>query len=1302
MMTNHLRKLLIAVCCAVMVVSGTLVCFSVKADGPVSGGITVTNAQILSGINGNAEKRSFIVSDGENEYAEITAGYGTIGNNEQSFNDYNETAFTGDNWTWISAATSGDYCWHGNSGTYGKDVFLKVAVKKDCYLSLAHPDTGEKASDDNTMKVEVIRVRGEKSSTLSSVAVKNGQNNVANSLLKDAGNVKAGDVVYVALRGQWETKLYFNPEFTFSDTKVIPLNVEKTNATILSEINADSADRKSTVYDVDGELVAEITAGYGTIGSNEQSFNDYNETAFTGDNWTWISAATSGDYCWHGNSKTYGKDVFLKITVKKDCYLSLAHPDTGEKASDDNTMKVEVIRVHNGKTATLSSVAVKNGQNNVANSLLKDAGNVKAGDTVYIALRGQWEPSLYFNPVLTFRDKEKVALGGVYGLNNLIESVLGSEDRVGEIYDSDDRNLFSATALYGEIDKDEKQFSSFDVDLKTIKTDNEKGPQFDQEAWKSQNGTASFIKLEIKQDGVIKFYNPEGFTGGLYFSWSNFSITKVTNHLIKRLYVSDRLNPNGEEKQPPIYGEGEYIDYETAVKSGDVIYLAVYGDNAEDVKYGYQMPLDFLTIDFGESRPVERAVESANIGLMVYNVAQAKGAYVTNESLTAYTLTTGVAERAKAFEKFEDNLLSYPSAGEATAYVDAAGNVLVNAQLGIALRVQILNDCDFRFTHPVIKRGTWAAGYTRVRVCKRSEDNGIEELRSTPVTALELPENYYCPDTYQAKQGEEYIMIFETTNTYYAGTLLPLGYEAGTLEVLPESEKITSASVAAKPQGQQLYGINVYEVSGESYTEMSYADGTFSSASGSALTATDVTAAAGKKVALRITAKRNIRLDLNKTSGVSAIKLASGETVKNNANLAAGDYVDLIFSESGAFEVDLTADKSRYTAAARIDGAKTESYDLYDMMNQLAFGGDSNNYNQRKLSTFTLTSGKLYGAQQTLICTDYETAHFVNPDGSQNTGVKPQFFNDGNGFMGTYVYADNGYDTIITVTAKYDSKITLGNTVMNDEQWALSTYIKALAVDADGTAVVLFDRPMTKTYEKDAFGTTVNLKAGQSIAVVYYTSTTLYGAAHYLPVFTVDTESYDETAVVDFSAARELRVYKEEKTAELESYYNTLGENDYNAANWLEIQKIFETGKEKIMDAASKEEADASFAGYKGAIQAVKTTAQEKAELDAVKNQKIAELDEFFATLKKSDYSSDNWSKLTQIYENGKKSIANQPNATKVNNSFQSAKTAMKAVEKGGSTEKTGCSISMTGSGAWLLIALTVGLAALIKRKVRG
>ena len=1289
--------------CAVAIAAGGIIGFNAKADDAVSGGFTVTNAQILSGISGNAETRSFIATDGENEYAEITAGYGTIGSKEQSFTDYNETSFTGDNYTWISSATSGDYCWHGNSGTYGRDVFLKVTVKKDCYLSLTHPDTGAKTAGDNTMRVEVIRVRGEQSSTLSSVAVKDGENNEADSLLKDAGNVKANDVIYVTLRGQWEPKLYFNPEFTFSQTKVIPLNVEKTNAVILSEINADATNRKSEVFNADGETVAEITAGYGTIGSKEQAFNDYNETSFTGDNWTWISSATSGDYCWHGNSGTYGRDVFLKVTVKKDCYLALTHPDTGAKSCADDTMKVEIIRLHGGKTVTLSSVAVKNGQNNETNSLLKDAGNVKAGDVVYIALRGQWEPSLYFNPVLTFRDKERVELGGVYGLNNLTEAILNAdENRVGEIYDGDERNLFSVTALYGTIDSDENPFTVFDADGNIIKTDENGTPQFNSEFWNAGSGTASFLKLEIKHDGVIKFYNPDDFTGGMYFSWSNFSVTKVASHVKKRVYVSDRINPNGEGKQPPVYGEGEYINYETSVKTGDVIYLAVYGDNAEDVQYGYQMPADFLKIAFGEKASVNSSYESANTGLMVYNVAQSGGAYVTNETLTAYTLTTGVAEREKAFEKFEDNKLSYPASGDVTASIDSAGNLMVNAQLGVALRVKILQDCDFRFTHPVIKRGTWAAGYTRVRICKRSDEKGLEELQSTPLTSLELPENYYCPNTYEAKQGEEYIIIFETTNNYYAGTLLPFGYEAGELEVLPESEKITSASVAENAQGK-LYGVNVYEVSGGNYAEMTYADGTFSSGS-SELTASRVTVGEGKKVALRITAKRKVRLDLNKIAGVKTVKLGSGESVKNNANLSAGDYVELFFEESGSFDIELTADKTRYTAAARIDGAKTETYDLYDMMNQLAFGGDSNNYNQRKLSSFTLTSGKWYGAKQTLVCSDYESAHFVNPDGSQNTGVKPQFFNDGNWFMGTYVYADNGYDTIITVTAKYDSRVTLGNTVMNDEQWALSTYIKAMAVDTDGTAVLLFDRPMTKTYEKDAFGTTVNLKAGQSLAVVYYTSTTLYGAAHYLPSFAIDTESYDQASAIDFTAARELRAYKEGKVTELGNYFASLNENDYNGTNWLELQKLCETGKEKIMDAASTEETDATFNEYKGAMQAVKTLAQEQAELDEVKNQKIAELDEFFATFKKSDYSAENWSKLTQIYENGKKSISKQLNATKVNNAFQSTKTAMEAVEKGGGAEEVGCNScsGAFGASSWLLIALLAGATMFIKRKTRG
>jgi len=39
-------------------------------------------------------------------------------------------------------------------------------------------------------------------------------------MVKDIGNVKAGDAIYVAVTGNWSAQTHFNPVFTFEETKV--------------------------------------------------------------------------------------------------------------------------------------------------------------------------------------------------------------------------------------------------------------------------------------------------------------------------------------------------------------------------------------------------------------------------------------------------------------------------------------------------------------------------------------------------------------------------------------------------------------------------------------------------------------------------------------------------------------------------------------------------------------------------------------------------------------------------------------------------------------------------------------------------------------------------------------------------------------------------------------------------------------------------------------------------------------------------------------------------------------------------
>ena len=358
---------------------------NVSAAEPQS--VSADCAAILAGIYADAENRDYEVKDSSGaDIAVVTAGYGTIGSNEQAFTTYTADYFAGDNWTWITSKMAGDYYWHGNSGTYGRDVFLKAEIKRDSCLNLSHVEiTGQRTDNDETF-VEVLVMRDGREYVVSSVERGNTGTNAANSLLSDAGNVKAGDTVYVSVSSQWEARAYFNPVFTFEEPKETQIDVSVGSPELIRNIAADTADRTA-------EIAAEftpylsVTAGYGTIGTDEKAFDTYDKNYFAkvenGDKYTWLAGADNEYYWWKAGNPD--ESVFYKATVMEDCWLGLSHAAVAKQRSNYGWSKVAVILKRGDETkvvseVTRSAVDVRNEDNTLstpANSLLKNVGNVK-------------------------------------------------------------------------------------------------------------------------------------------------------------------------------------------------------------------------------------------------------------------------------------------------------------------------------------------------------------------------------------------------------------------------------------------------------------------------------------------------------------------------------------------------------------------------------------------------------------------------------------------------------------------------------------------------------------------------------------------------------------------------------------------------------------------------------------------------------------------------------------------------------------------------------------------------------------
>ena len=384
-----------------------------------------TNAEIIAGIASNETNRTFDVK-GENEevYATVSAGYFSVDraaengvsgdltgyddpSAQKEFTSYAPTYLTGSNWEWIASTHESDYCWH-------KNVFLKLEIKKEGYLGLTHPSETRKSDwgdNGHESAIQVVRIREGKVKLLSEEWINNRIEIPENSLLHDAGNVKTGDVVFVASRGRWEPWTYFNPVFTFKETRSEVLELEATNGQILSGIAANTVERRYDVTDSEDKVYATITAGTGTAVTEEKPFDNYSSTHFTSSegkgDWgqPWIAVGSDANYCWATgfSTKGYGQ-VYLKAEIKEEAYLSLSHGAVEHQRTDYAGSKVMVMRLREGKTTVLSEKPRGTSGSTAANSLLGDVGNVRKGDVIYVILTGdEWGAQICFDPVFTFK-----------------------------------------------------------------------------------------------------------------------------------------------------------------------------------------------------------------------------------------------------------------------------------------------------------------------------------------------------------------------------------------------------------------------------------------------------------------------------------------------------------------------------------------------------------------------------------------------------------------------------------------------------------------------------------------------------------------------------------------------------------------------------------------------------------------------------------------------------------------------------------------------------------------------------------
>lgn len=1054
-------------------------------------------------------------------------------------------------------------------------------------------------------------------------------------------------------------------------------------------------------YDIeasDGRTLARVQIGYGSAESLN-AFDTFEETKASktiGKKIYMLSGSGTGDACWSSDGN---ESIVMTLEIREDTYLGISH-----EAFEYNgfySWSVVSVSVYGAdgyfgavSSHTLGSKEGEEKRTVAADSMLSDAGNVKAGDKVVVRVFGnEYGAKMSINPAFTFRESTEEVFGETsVSSSDILGGIASNPTHTLPVFDGRRKKVADIGAFYGKAGETDTPFDIYAENKCSVSA--EKGKYaIGLSGWYSDDKASSYYKISVSEDCDLRLKN-NAFTHGGYYNWTSIAVTRGKENGAKmRIFSSSPVSSLSEGGGKTSYKEGEFYDYSFSVNAGDTVYFEVVGN-----EYGSNIEFDPGFV-FSEQKPAEYEYVSA--GSMVYNTKQTQGGTVENSSLTSYRVMTGTIERPVSFNSFTEGAVSYiPSNSSSPKSSLSATKMLVDNNYSVIVAVDILSDCRFRFVHDAVARGTWADNYTKVQIFKDGGE-GAELLKETTVTTFAVAANYYCPDTYDAAAGETYYFLYRTSNTYYAEFKLSVGYEAGTLKDLPESEEKTVENFFAEnPSSGELYEVAFSECAagGESVL-LACSGGACISESGVRAGKDFIVVPTGYELEVTFLAKGNIRLSLSGAEGAKKILLAGGIEGATVEHLKKGDTLTLVYGETERtdWNLSLKAERGKYTEGARKTGQTQETYDLFDMMIQQAT--TSEEFNHRALSSFRLSSGKLYGDSASLVCYNWGEGKVTHPEATQYTGVQTLWYDFAPYYSkGTKILADNGYDTIIEVTVKEDSLVTLAHNDMPKEQWALNTYVKALAQDTDGTTVLLYDKVVTKTFKSDYFAAAVNLKAGQSFLLVYYTPSTNYGAVDLLPSFTIDTEGYDVEKVLDFETARVVKEYKEGLAEELQTLTDSLREDDYSGTSWLDIQNYLSSGKNKILEASDKESADRIYAEYETLILSVKTAAESQAELNEFKEAKIAELKAFYDSLNRKDYSEGNWNKLSQIYENGIATIQGQINETKVENAYLSVKTAMESVERDGGS---GCGSVIIPVNLGFIVLVMLGFTGYILKKER-
>ena len=286
-----------------------------------------------------------------------------------------------------------------------------------------------------------------------------------------------------------------------------------------------------------------------------------------------------------------------------------------------------------------------------------------------------------------------------------------------------------------------------------------------------------------------------------------------------------------------------------------------------------------------------------------------------------------------------------------------------------------------------------------------------------------------------------------------------------------------------------------------------------------------------------------------------------------------------------------------------------------------------------------------------------------------------------------------GADMHLTIVWEKEAEIT---------SWATHTALKSYAVDTD--EFLMFDTvkqcvneghgPKEDTY----YNYDVHLKEGQGFIIDYTSMGANYGVIQYDFVVSAIADEFDETKVFDFTEAKFLSIYCEQKIEELRAIVDTLDIDDYSLVNWAYIDEAFSKFVEAAREAPDTETIDALFDEAKAKIESIQTIEEEQNALNEARAAAKKEVRDYIDAHKKQ-MTKKNQEQAETLYSSFCVTIDKTTSVSKINIEVTRIKAQIDQLCTKKETKKGGCGGSVVASCSLMSIFSLVGLGLVILRK---